>query len=387
MLVVGNNWDGTADVVDPYTFKPLTRLNIVPDRAQREAEIFSSPVSLGYYFAIRELVGEGNHQYVDDAFTSHDGRYLYVSRPSFADVVGIDLTTRKIAWRTKIAGNRADHMAISPDGERLLVSASTANTVHAIDTKTGRILGGFESGDTPHESNYSADGSRIFHASIGFVYTPADEPLLDSTKGKRYFQIHDAKTLRMLRRVDMGQKLAQAGYPGMSSAVRPMAISPDEKRAYLQISFLHGFVEYDIETTRSCGSRELPVSDEAKGLRREQYLLDSAHHGIAITPDGKKLCVAGHDVRLRGGRLDGDLQQPDRRPRQEAVLGDQQRRWPLLLRLAQRRRPRRRDLLRRRERDREHPASAITRSGCGWARCAAPTSQAGSTAARQSSRS
>ena len=22
VLVVGNNWDGTADVVDPYTFKP-----------------------------------------------------------------------------------------------------------------------------------------------------------------------------------------------------------------------------------------------------------------------------------------------------------------------------------------------------------------------------
>ena len=37
----------------------------------------------------------------------------------------------------------------------------------------------------------------------------------------------------------------------------------------------------------------LPISDEAKGLRREQYLLDSAHHGIAISPDGKKLCVAG----------------------------------------------------------------------------------------------
>jgi hypothetical protein len=37
----------------------------------------------------------------------------------------------------------------------------------------------------------------------------------------------------------------------------------------------------------------LPLSDEAKKLRREDYLLDSAHHGIALNPAGTKLCVAG----------------------------------------------------------------------------------------------
>ena len=39
----------------------------------------------------------------------------------------------------------------------------------------GQRLRSFESGDTPHENNYSANGKRIFHASIGRVYTPGDD--------------------------------------------------------------------------------------------------------------------------------------------------------------------------------------------------------------------
>ena len=117
-------------------------------------------------------------------------------------------------------------MAISPDGTQVAVSASTGNVVHILDVKTGAEVGRFESGDSPHENTYSADGSKIFHASIGLVYTPADDPILDTTKGERYFQVVDAHTNEILSRVDMGEKLAEAGYPNMSSAVRPMAITP-----------------------------------------------------------------------------------------------------------------------------------------------------------------
>src|SRR3954451_22005754 len=236
VLVVGNNWDGTADVIHPTTFKRLTRLNIIPDRDQRMAEIRSNPDRMGYFLAIRQAVGEGHDQFVDDAFTSHDGRVLYVSRPSFADVVAINLRTRKIAWRTPVEGYRADHMAISPDGRRLLVSASTARKVHAIDTATGKIVGGFPSGDQPHENNFSRDGKLIYHASIGSVYTPLDNPLLDRSKGDRFFQIVDASNYQVLKRIDMGQKLDEFGEPDMSAAVRPMALAPDERWLYFQVS-------------------------------------------------------------------------------------------------------------------------------------------------------
>jgi YVTN family beta-propeller protein len=125
------------------------------------------------------------------------------------------------------------------------------------------------------------------------VYTPADEPALDAGKGDRWFQVVDAQTHQILKRIDMGQKLEEAGYPDMSSAVRPMAITPDEKRVFLQVSFFHGFVEYDLESDRVVRVVNLPISEEAQRLGREEYLLDSAHHGIAINPQGSKLCVAG----------------------------------------------------------------------------------------------
>jgi DNA-binding beta-propeller fold protein YncE len=297
VLFVGNNWDGTADVIKQGgtpaspTFKRVARLNIVPDLAERMQEIQSDPVRFGYFLGIRQLIGEGHDQLVDDMFTSRNGRLLVVSRPSLADVVGINIGSGRIVWRFQVDGQRSDHMAISPDGKRIAVSASTGNVVHILDTYTGQEVGRFASGDSPHENNYSRDGSRIFHASIGLVYTPADRPQLDTTKGDRRFQIVDAKTNRIIRKIDMGKKLAEAGYPNMSSAVRPMALSPHERFVYFQVSFFHGFVEYDLARNRVTRVARLP--NLVPEMPREQYLLDSAHHGIAMNPDGTRLCVAG----------------------------------------------------------------------------------------------
>lgn len=360
VMWVGNNWEGTASIVDARTLEVLKRgVNLVPDKAEEKQRILKDPVATVFYLAINAGPGQGHDQYVDDMFTTTDGRYLAVSRPSFADVVWIDIAkatagrTDSIVREQQMDGYRTDHMQVSNDGSRLLVSDSTARQVieySMVDRalpdgtriKVGDRLRTFASGETPHESNYTEDGRRILHASIGRVYTPLDDldpadgrllglPLgglgsllgldkllaalpwsaLDgAVKADRWLQYVDAETFEILDRWDMGKELAEAGHPGMSSAVRPVAVHPEGRLLYLQVSFLHGYVVFDTEAADLDGRSGYTVGGEqepAKGavvdvveledrvptMPREAYVNDSAHHGIAISADGRTLCVAG----------------------------------------------------------------------------------------------
>ena len=356
VMIVGNNWDGTASIVDANTYEVLRKgIDLAPDKTAELDEIHKNPVRMGMYYLVRYGPGEGNDQLVDDMFTTNDGQLLAVSRPSLGDVVWIDLesalTTGKatIVAEQSMDGYRTDHMGVSPDGTRLLVSDSTSRQVIEYKmggkgrAETGERVRTFESGETPHENNYSDDGSKIYHASIGRVYLPGDAtaisgktlsdylldplglnglipgtdllppvkigPIHDAIKGDRWFEIVDNKTFKVDSRWEMGKEMDEAGYPNQSSAVRPMAIAPGERFIYFQMSFLHGIVEFDTqaadingkvdyktgsldEPRKGAVTRVITLPKRTKAIP-ELYVNDSAHHGLAIDHAGKKLCAAG----------------------------------------------------------------------------------------------
>ncbi|MGX4687914.1 YncE family protein [Streptomyces sp. JNUCC 63] len=292
VLFVGNNWDGTADVIKSTgDFTRIGRVNVVPDKARRIAEINADPIKWIYFQAIRNSVGEGHDQFADDMYSTPDGRSVVVSRPSFADVVSVDLSSGSINWRFPVAGYRADHMAVSPDGTRVAVSASTANTVHVLDIGTGRQLGSFATGDKPHENIFTKDGKYIWNMSIGDVNTALDDPFWDWTKGDRHITVADATTYKQVRTIDMRPRLDAIGLKNFSDAVRPAVFSPDESKLYFQVSFFNGFLEYDVASDTLTRVKTLP-KNPATSEDRTTWVNDSRHHGLSMNPEGTRLCVA-----------------------------------------------------------------------------------------------
>ncbi|KRD19368.1 MULTISPECIES: YncE family protein [unclassified Streptomyces] len=293
VLFVGNNWEGTADVIKSSgDFAKVGRINVIPDKDARMAEINGDLIKWIYFMAIRNGVGEGHDQFVDDMYTTPDGASVVVSRPSFADVVSIDLATGKINWRFPVSGYRSDHMAVSPDGKRVAVSASISNTVHVLDIVTGKQVGSFKTGDKPHENIFTKDGKYIYNMAIGDVNTSQDAPWQDFTKGDRRITVVDANTYQQVKIIDMRQRLDAIGLKDYSDAVRPAVFSPDESKLYFQVSFFNGFFEYDLATDKITRTKTLP-KNPATSDDRTTYVNDSRHHGLSMSPDGSKLCVAG----------------------------------------------------------------------------------------------
>ncbi|MFC8494043.1 YncE family protein [Streptomyces sp. NPDC057235] len=293
VMLVGNNWEGTADVIKSTgDFTKVGRINLVPDKSQRLWEIYTDPVRLVFFLGIRETAGEGHDQFVDDMYTTPDGSAIVVSRPSFGDVASIDTATGKLKWRFRVAGYRADHMAVSPDGSRVAVSASTGNTVHVLDIRTGRQIGSFATGDKPHENVFTRDG-KIWNMSIGEVNNDFDAPWQDFLKGDRKITVADAQTLQVVKTIDMRDRLnAFPGGKDHSDSIRPVAFTPDESKMYFQVSFFNGFFEYDVATDRITRMKTLP-KNAATSDDRTTYVNDSRHHGMSMNPDGTKLCIAG----------------------------------------------------------------------------------------------
>ncbi|MEE4591130.1 YncE family protein [Streptomyces sp. DSM 41524] len=293
VMFVGNNWDGTADVIKSSgDLARIGRINVIPDKDQRLTEIYLNPIKLAFFLGIRLGPGEGHDQFVDDMYSTPDGSDVVVSRPSFADVVSIDVATGKVNWRFPVSGFRADHMAVSPDGKRVAVSASTSNTVHVLDIETGKQLGSFSAGDKPHENVFTDGGKHLWNMSIGEVNTDLDDPSMDWTKGDRHITVVDTTTYRQVKVIDMRERLDAFGRKDLSDAVRPVAFTPDESKLYFQVSFFNGFLEYDVAKDKITRAKTLPKNPETSE-DRTTWVNDSRHHGLSMSPDGKKLCVAG----------------------------------------------------------------------------------------------
>ncbi len=270
---VANAVGGTVSVIDLEAARVVGALNVIPDGAR------PSPFRDIFQYVAQPIVErEGGKNYAQDTDVSPDGRVLYVSRGFLGDVAAFDLATGEVLWRTPIKGLRADHMDISPDGARLLVAAMiySDDRVEVLDARTGRKLGGFTAGAWPHDVHVTPDNARIYAASLGDMQAPLEERGADENAYS--VTVVDAETLKTLKTI------------AFDAGVRPFAITKAEDTLFAQLSNTHAVVRRNLATDTQTHRIDLPV---AEGVTEDDWDFEAPHHGLALTPDEKTLCIAG----------------------------------------------------------------------------------------------
>jgi DNA-binding beta-propeller fold protein YncE len=288
VLLVGNSVSGTVSFLDGRTFENLGSIDIIPDKAERLAEIDADPQRKTIYALIKKgqvvkhYEPSNGERFLDDVFVSPDGTLLYASRSNLGDVAAFDLTREghPMVWRHVVPLFKADHATLSPDGSRLVVSATLVDKAEVLDAQTGSVIGAFPTGHFPHQNDYSVSGEHIYNASIGDVSKPAAQ---NADKGPRLLTVVDANTLTVKKTY------------AFDKGIRPAVITPDEKLMYAQLSYLNGVIQFDLTTGQITKTLEEPLSAFATANypTLDDYPHDSAHHGLALSGDGTKLCDAG----------------------------------------------------------------------------------------------
>ncbi len=274
VVLIGNSASGTVSFLDGHTFQNLGSINVIPDLQQRlDAMTLDQKAA---YALVRQQ--EGGDRFADDVYVSPDGRTLYVSRGNLDDVAAFDIASRTQLWRFKVDGYKADHAVLSPDGTRLIVSATTASEVQVLDTATGKLVTDVPTGTYPHANDYSPDGKYLYNSSIGITTLPQSLELL---KGARQITVIDPTTFKVVR-----------VYP-FAHGVRPAAFTKDDKTAYVQLSYLNGFAEFNLATGTITKTVTMPYSTAGAALSPDSYPNNSAHHGMALNGDESKLCDVG----------------------------------------------------------------------------------------------
>jgi DNA-binding beta-propeller fold protein YncE len=262
IAMVANAQAGTVALVDVASRSVLGDIDVNPARVKSE--------------------GPGAPNYAQDTDVSPDGRTLYVSRGYVGDVAAFDIASGRLMWQRPLNTGRADHMTLTTDGQSLFVSALMDNRVYKIAAATGEIKGHLVTGVYPHDNKISRDGRRLYNTSIGPISSlPRQTSAPAPTETPSYpFQltIADVGTLQTLDRIRF------------ENGIRPWQFTPDEKGIYAQLSNEHAVVSYNLAARKVVKRLDLPVKP---GVTVADWDFQAPHHGLALTPDGRTLCLAG----------------------------------------------------------------------------------------------
>ena len=187
------------------------------------------------------------------------GRVVYTTIESENALKSLDSSTGKVLNTLPLLG-RPNQCAVTPNGKFVAVPIFNGDSVEIVDGESMKILKTLPVA-MPHNCLNAGNNEHMFVTSI---------------RGNLVKMI-DLRTLDYIAEIPVG------GVP------RPIAVDREEKTLYVALSLLHGFVIVDIPSRTVVRKVEFPALPPDLDLRP---LLNTATHGLTLTPDGKELWAA-----------------------------------------------------------------------------------------------
>jgi YVTN family beta-propeller protein len=236
--VTGNKGE-TVPVIDPYNmyYTPDGKYAIVVAEAKRRLD-FRDPQTMKLVESVPV-----NCRGVDHMDFAVNGRYLVASCEFSAELVKVDVATRKLVGRLKLQGKTKDapmpqDVRIAPDGSVYFVADMMSNGVFLVDGETMKDVGFIPTGKGTHGLYFSRDSKRLYI----------------SNRGEGSVSVLDVAT----RKVLMKWQIPNGGSPDMGG------VSADDK--VLWLSGRYNAEVYAFDTTDGHLLARIPVGKGPHGL-------------------------------------------------------------------------------------------------------------------------
>lgn len=212
--------------------------------------------------------------YMDYVKASPDDTILYVNRIEgdmpgararnvgvSGELIALDTKTDEILWRMDLDG-MPHHMSVSKNGKHVFVPYYDTWWVAVVDAEQQKIVKKIWVGHGSHGTRLSKDGKYLFVGSM----------------------MNDTLT-----QIDT-DALEVVDVYGFRDAVRPFDFTDDLKTAYVQQSWLHGFIVLDLNTKEQ---RVVKLPEPDGGVAEPDFYPHNVNHGILLTHDESELWANG----------------------------------------------------------------------------------------------
>ena len=198
--------------------------------------------------------------------------------------------------------------AVAPDGSRFYITNEAESTLDVADGKTLKVVKHIPLTNHPNNVSVSKDGKRVYVAIVG---GPGAVDVIDTSSMTRAKSIRTEGGIHNVYVTPDGKFVVAGSIIGKKlnvidqstedivwtlaaeEGVRPIAfdVNPDRstKRLFVQLSNFNGFVIVDFAKRQVVDKIKLPEVPPAE--RVTQGLQGAPSHGLAVSPDGKTLCV------------------------------------------------------------------------------------------------